>query len=650
MKILRKINSRRLRSRRWLGRFLPGDEESWPVLESISIKNFKAFDDWVEIPIKPITLVFGKNSAGKSSIFHALLWIRELNVNGNLNQRRTSRSGDFLDLGGLHQYLHSKESEKSKDIGYKIKLKDEKKILKSEYVSFLRNFYESLKRDLHYLSKLEQDNIRKKIEELKSDSDHRTPFFLNNNEPDIIEIELTFDVAKVGVHQVFGKIYVQPKIEVKINGLVFFTAIPNSNVSNKRRLRIQDEDRAIYKGEFSGEAMERFYDVYKEVLTYIWKDNPKNEHGLELDHVLETKRDTDLHCHQWDFKKFDQNSHWLDWNGMAGGLRSFFSYRGRGFIRSREDRKMNAFMRLRTADSKSEQEDIIKKTPLVIMEGIIEDIFYRSLETIFSINRFSLRKLLGGLNYLPAVRKYPERVLSESNLYSSIDEEIYGNKSYKAIFESKKTLRKLRTVCNDLGATFDLKVSGRFRSVYGRALILFYPKKKKEISFRDIGFGWSQVFPVLVEILSDESPLLMIEQPELHLHPSAQSQLMAIVMEQVFFEREENNKRRTQQGLNRWHPIMLEAHSEQMAIKMLHAIQNFKRDTNRGQLSIDSDQCCLLYVLNNGKKSEVKRIHIDKQGNIGNQWPPGGGGFFESAMQDLVGGKESCFPFPTEAN
>jgi len=620
-----------------LGRFLPDNEESRPVLESISVKNFKAFADWVEIPIKPITLVFGKNSAGKSSIFHALLWVRELNVNGNLNQRRTSRSGDFLDLGGLQQYIHSKENDKSEEIGYRLKLKDNEKILKKQYLAFLASFYEGLKNDLQILSKFEREEVKKKIEILKSDIDQNTPFYLDNKEPDIIEIEYTFDVSKVGSSKVFGKIYLQPKIVVKINDQVFFTASPTENRSKKTQNRIREEEYPVYKCEYSATALQKIYDVYKEALCLVFETNPKNEFGFKLNQILEDKKELCLKDPQWDLKKFDQNSHWYDWNGMTGGLRAFFSYRGRGFIRSREDRKINGYMSLKLAQSQSEQEDILIKTPLVLMEGIIEDVLFKNLETVFSLNRVCLRKLLGGLNYLPAVRKYPERVLSESNLYSSIDEEIYGNKSYRAIFENKKTLRKLRTVCSDLGANFDLKVSGRFRSVYGRVLILFYPKKNKEISFRDIGFGWSQVFPVLVEILSDESPLLMIEQPELHLHPSAQSQLMTIIMEQIFFERQENKKKRGLQGLEGWHPIMLEAHSEQMAIRMLHAIQKFRRQTEKGELTIPSDQCSLIYVINNGKKSEVKKINIDQKGNIGNQWPPGGGGFFESAMQDLIG-------------
>ena len=47
-------------------------------LTKLTLKNFKAFKETQEIPLKPITLIFGPNSAGKSSIFHALAYLRHV--------------------------------------------------------------------------------------------------------------------------------------------------------------------------------------------------------------------------------------------------------------------------------------------------------------------------------------------------------------------------------------------------------------------------------------------------------------------------------------------------------------------------------------------------------------------------------------------
>ena len=50
------------------------------------------------------------------------------------------------------------------------------------------------------------------------------------------------------------------------------------------------------------------------------------------------------------------------------------------------------------------------------------------------------------------------------------------------------------------------------------------------VNVADVGFGVSQVLPVLVALLvADEGQLVYIEQPELHLHPRAQYRLAQIM-------------------------------------------------------------------------------------------------------------------------
>ena len=42
------------------------------TLTAFRIANFKAFADTQRVPLRPITLIYGANSAGKSSVIHAL--------------------------------------------------------------------------------------------------------------------------------------------------------------------------------------------------------------------------------------------------------------------------------------------------------------------------------------------------------------------------------------------------------------------------------------------------------------------------------------------------------------------------------------------------------------------------------------------------
>src|ERR1700730_13107714 len=76
------------------------------MLSSFSIGNFKAFGPAQNIPLRPITLIFGPNSAGKSSIIHALLLARHaLDHEGKLDVFKTDVGGDSVDLVGFRQYV-----------------------------------------------------------------------------------------------------------------------------------------------------------------------------------------------------------------------------------------------------------------------------------------------------------------------------------------------------------------------------------------------------------------------------------------------------------------------------------------------------------------------------------------------------------------
>jgi AAA ATPase domain len=60
----------RLVWRRLVGMIILLEDRS--VITGISIENFKGIRERVEVKLRPLTLLFGTNSAGKSSILHAL--------------------------------------------------------------------------------------------------------------------------------------------------------------------------------------------------------------------------------------------------------------------------------------------------------------------------------------------------------------------------------------------------------------------------------------------------------------------------------------------------------------------------------------------------------------------------------------------------
>ena len=92
------------------------------MLTHISIENFKGIRDRVEIELKPITLLFGPNSAGKSTILHALLYAQEVFERHNLDADRTAAGGPFIDLGGFKSMVHGRDPNRSIGLGLRFSL------------------------------------------------------------------------------------------------------------------------------------------------------------------------------------------------------------------------------------------------------------------------------------------------------------------------------------------------------------------------------------------------------------------------------------------------------------------------------------------------------------------------------------------------
>ena len=92
------------------------------MITKITIENFKGISSPVSIELKPITLLFGSNSAGKSTIFHALLYAYEVFVNRNFSPDRTTLGGDSIDLGGFETFVHQHELDRSIRLAFELNM------------------------------------------------------------------------------------------------------------------------------------------------------------------------------------------------------------------------------------------------------------------------------------------------------------------------------------------------------------------------------------------------------------------------------------------------------------------------------------------------------------------------------------------------
>lgn len=77
------------------------------MLTSLHIKHFKAWKDTSRIRLAPLTVIFGANSAGKSSLGHLLLALKQTTLSAD--RKRPLHLGDenaLIDLGTFSECLH----------------------------------------------------------------------------------------------------------------------------------------------------------------------------------------------------------------------------------------------------------------------------------------------------------------------------------------------------------------------------------------------------------------------------------------------------------------------------------------------------------------------------------------------------------------
>jgi predicted ATPase len=164
----------------------------------------------------------------------------------------------------------------------------------------------------------------------------------------------------------------------------------------------------------------------------------------------------------------------------------------------------------------------------------------------------------------------------------------------------------LELVPVDLGASSDL--IGELIAV-----TLTHRKTRVRLSPADVGYGVSQVLPVLIELSLRQQSVVCIEQPEIHLHPALQANLADLLIESA-------------SDVGRANQVIVETHSE-------HLILRIQRRIREG--SLDASQVKVLYVdQDSDGSSHVIDLKIGADGEFATEWP---GGFFEERITELFG-------------
>ena len=119
----------------------------------------------------------------------------------------------------------------------------------------------------------------------------------------------------------------------------------------------------------------------------------------------------------------------------------------------------------------------------------------------------------------------------------------------------------------------------------------------KSSSLVDVGFGTSQVLPVIFELMAHRHKIIVIEQPELNLHPSAQAELGNLLKDSILRENQ----------------LFIETHS-------INLIERLRRLMRKGELN--SKDVRLIYVnKDQDGDSHCTQIGFLSDGSLDSPWP-----------------------------
>ncbi len=227
--------------------------------------------------------------------------------------------------------------------------------------------------------------------------------------------------------------------------------------------------------------------------------------------------------------------------------------------------------------------------------------------------QLAFEELFSHVYYLGPLREYPKRQYTWAGAQPA-DMGRAGEKVVDAILASRESKEKISRGKGRQALTLEeyvadwLRRLGLIHSFKVEAITpesnLYRVKVKKtrdsaEVLITDVGFGVSQILPVLtICYYVPEGSTVLLEQPEIHLHPTVQAGLADVFIDAM--------KRRNIQ-------IVLESHSE-------HLLRRLQRRIAEEEIS-HHDAALYFCEMRDGV-SKLKHLEINLMGEITN-WPVG---------------------------
>lgn len=562
-------------------------------LGALHIGNFKAFADIQRIPLKPITLIFGPNSAGKSSFIHSLALAHEAQFGrdkrgaARLDVHHTDIGGSSIDLGGFKQFVHRGQADNRVTWGAELDV--------SSLDSRLNELFDGVKRvSINLTIGIELDDqehakpgAEPRVDAVQIDADGDELLHMSHRRND--DGGAIFRIDRLATdHEVFGKVIaaiVESFTTAQAAGSDDVTAAADAISLLLPELQVRIE--RLFPDRVEIPSKDGAPTRLQEMLLPVSKGNRSEDIALavrtflprvlnDLIRGLSKSVSDELNKLQYlgPLRSFPPRhiafSEHEDANWYAGGAYAWDMVRRNDKVRE----TVNAW--LGSDKLKTPYELVVRS--LVALDQLQEPI------------EAGLERLQDdGLDVEPD--------------YDDTDGQPIG--MYGIIKDTTAEAEKLV-------AEIDESDADRIRE-----LVLVDQRSNTVVTHRDVGIGISQVLPVLVMAYGSQNKLLAMEQPEIHLHPALQAELGDVFIESALGERRNS--------------LILETHSEHLILRLMRRMRETWQKKDTGLPPVTPNDVSILYVEPDGSRSIVREMPLNEAGELVKAWP---GGFFEEGLRE----------------
>lgn len=588
------------------------------MITAIQIENFKCIRDRVRVELKPITLLFGANSSGKSTIVQAIHYAREIFERHDLDPERTVLGGDILDLGGFRNFVHNHDTTRV------IRMRFEVDLTSAE----LPQYWDEYSGDQWASDVDVSRHMEALFQRCSSAWVEIGVFWLGEWWGALVK---SYTVALNG-QRIAATEFRHDKDYLE--ALIDYRGFMSSE--NDRR-SIEQHPSALLSIDWAhpllaDDGVQWFREIFGELVAEesILDDRLRVRFRGQFPQLIPSalpKWDQFIQIEGYQQGKANREHDYVErWSALLFGLSRMVV--GPGQLVRNELRKFRYLGPLREMPRRSYEPPHLADDSRWANGLAAWDALYQADEHVFELPNESSEKeptaaeiaedecsgdasSAGGAEDVAKllIEKVNEWLVGRLKAGYTVRRRSHAEVDTQAIPEGSADPKELVRFVEEL----------KERATKKR-VVLVPDGQSIEVQPHDVGTGISQLLPVVVLALDSERNLIAIEQPELHLHPALQAELGDLFIESALGERKNT--------------FILETHSEHLILRIMRRMRDTVRKRRGDAPPVTPNDVAVLFVDSTPEGCVVRELRLKPDGSLLDPWPRG---FFEESFTELFG-------------